>query len=111
VQAQKSGDYAPDCLDNSALAIAPKGTATLGWSGLIYEDTAMPKSCYGPSMFETLPTCLQGKAPKAAMLELTVRLYASAMCDGSMCIEPSSPFQVTKTFDYPGTTEVQLSAD
>lgn len=111
--AQKNSDYAHDCLDDSVLALEAGVTTELTWGGLLYEDVAMAESCFGPSTSGHLPTCLQGKAPAAGTLELRVSFFESASCDtdGLICGMPSSPFEVTKSFEYPSESAVQIDVD
>jgi hypothetical protein len=110
-QAQKSGDYPLDCLDNSAVPIGPGEIMAFAWGGLLYESVMMPESCFGPSTFSTPTTCLQGKAPEAGMIEVTLSLYASATCSDMLCSQATDHFEVKKTVSYPAETYVQIDVD
>ncbi|WP_437511112.1 hypothetical protein [Sorangium sp. So ce1099] len=100
-EAQESPDYALDCLDESAEEIAPGAQVTLTWGGSIYEERELPRACYHPER-RLGGYCLQGVAPEAGDLEVTVTLYASAECTDDYCMRPTGYFNVSKRFAFPG---------
>jgi hypothetical protein len=104
------GHFTGDCMNFGETPIAPGETATLTWKGLLYEQITMPQSCFSPSSFDW-PSCLQGKAPPAGVLEVTVYLAGATQCTNSGCTGELEHFSVTQSFSYPSDEQIQIDVN
>ncbi len=102
----------PDCLGDSATPIEPGGTFVLEWGGLVYAKAALPDGCSAPADPQSLE-CYQGHAPRSGTLEVRVDLSPTGEnCSGpGSCSATGNLFHATKSFQYPGETQVQVDVN